>query len=109
MGDWDFDVHLRLDNVMNISNLLLYLYLLHQLLDWWSESGLESLQQHSLPDVQQLDWESLPKSVHPQSGKKHYRVPKKFQSHFLWTTCIWITGIKDKAGLSFKFSSICAS
>ena len=47
-----------------------------QLLDWWSESGLESLQQHSLPDVQQLDWESLPKSVHPQAGKKVQGVPK---------------------------------
>ena len=52
-----------LDN-MNISNLLL-----SQLLDWWGESGLESLQQHSLPDVEQLDWVSLPKSVHPQAGK----------------------------------------
>ena len=44
-------------------------HLKHQLLDWWDESGLESLQQHSLPDVQQLDWDSLPKSVHPQAGQ----------------------------------------
>lgn len=41
---------------------------INQLLDWWDESGLESLQQHILPDVQQLDWDSLPKSVHPQAG-----------------------------------------
>ena len=44
-------------------------HLKHQLLNWWDESGLESLQQHSLPDVQQLDWDSLPKSVHPQAGQ----------------------------------------
>lgn len=41
---------------------------INQLLDWWEESSIASLQQLSLPDIQPLDWAQLPLSVHPQAG-----------------------------------------
>ena len=41
---------------------------INNLLDWWDECDISSLQQHSLPHIQPLDWSSLPQSVHPQAG-----------------------------------------
>jgi len=39
-------------------------------LDWWQESGLESLQKFKgREDWENLDWASLPKLVHPQAGQ----------------------------------------
>ena len=43
---------------------------INNLLDWWDESDITSLQQHSLPHIQPLDWSSLPQSVHPQAGTR---------------------------------------
>ena len=37
-------------------------------LDWWVESGIESLQQYEVEGLKQLVWDDLPKLVHPLAG-----------------------------------------
>jgi len=46
-------------------------------LDWWSDCGIESLQQYQLHDYKHLVWDELPKLVHPLAGslppERHHR------------------------------------